>query len=65
VKYGEEVFPSPAGMSVPGREKLNYSPPGRVWLVTSRLGTRKWLTFFYSVPDIRVPAPVQNPMDIW
>jgi hypothetical protein len=25
---------------------LNYSRPRRVWLVTSRLGTAKWLTFF-------------------
>ncbi len=32
--------------TLPGREKLNYSPPGRVWLVTSRLGMRKSLTFF-------------------
>jgi hypothetical protein len=28
--------------------KLNYSQPRRVWLVTSRLGTGKSLTFFYS-----------------
>ncbi len=28
--------------------KLNYSRPGRVWLVTSRLGTGKSITFFYS-----------------
>jgi hypothetical protein len=28
---------------------LNYSRPVRVWLVTSRLGTGKSLTFFYSV----------------
>jgi hypothetical protein len=28
---------------------LNYSRPGRVWLVTSRLGTGKPLTLFYSV----------------
>ncbi len=42
------VFPSPAGMSLtlPGAEKFNYSPPGRVWLVTSRLGMGKLLTFF-------------------
>jgi hypothetical protein len=26
-----------------------YSRPGRVWLVTSQLGTGKSLTFFYSV----------------
>ncbi len=30
-------------------EQLNYSPPWKVWLVTSRLGTGKSLTFFYSV----------------
>jgi hypothetical protein len=30
----------------PGREKLNYSPPGRVWLMTSRLEMGKWITFF-------------------
>ncbi len=35
-------FPSPAGM-------LNSPWPGRVWQVTSRLGTGKLLTFFYSV----------------
>ncbi len=29
-----------------GRKLFNYSRPGRVWLVTSRLGTEKWLTFF-------------------
>ncbi len=28
---------------------INCSRPGRVWLVTSRLGTGKSLTFFYSV----------------
>ncbi len=27
----------------------NNSPPGRVWLVTSRLWTRKSTTFFFSV----------------
>jgi hypothetical protein len=32
-----------------GREKLDYSPPGGVWLVTSWLGTGKSLTLFYSV----------------
>jgi hypothetical protein len=29
--------------------KIYYSWPGSVWLVTSRLGTGKSLTFFYSV----------------
>jgi hypothetical protein len=32
--------------TLPGREKINYSRPRRVWLVTSRLGTGKRLTFF-------------------
>jgi hypothetical protein len=32
----------------PGRELFNYSQPERVWLVTSRLGTKKTITFFYS-----------------
>jgi hypothetical protein len=41
--------------TLPGREYLNYSRPGRVWLVTSRLGTGKWQTFFYSVaPDDQI-----------
>ncbi len=47
------IFPSPAGMSLTklslGGKKLNYSRPGRVWSVTSRLGTGKRLTLFYSV----------------
>ncbi len=42
------VFPSPAGISI---ANLNYSRPGRVWQLTSRLGTRKPLFFFYSVVD--------------
>ncbi len=29
--------------------QLNYSQPGRVWLMTSQLGTEKSPTFFYSV----------------
>jgi hypothetical protein len=45
------VFPSPAGRSLtnitpPGRELLYYFQPGRVWLLTSRLGTGKTITFF-------------------
>ncbi len=43
----------PSGISsyqtLTGREKFNYSRPGRVWLVTSRLRTAKSQTFFYSV----------------
>ncbi len=46
------TFPSPAGMSLtktlPGQESLNYSRPGRVWLVTSRLRMGMSLTFFNS-----------------
>jgi hypothetical protein len=33
----------------PGREKFNYSRPGRVWQVTSRLGTEMSLASFYVV----------------
>ncbi len=36
-------------LTLPGRELLNYSRPGRFWLVTSRLGTGKTITFFNSV----------------
>jgi hypothetical protein len=34
-----------------GRGLFNYSRPGRDWLVTSRLGTGKSITFFtvYSI----------------
>jgi hypothetical protein len=47
------IFPSPAGMpltklSLAGIQ-FNYFRPGRVWLVTSRLGTGKSFTMFYSV----------------
>jgi hypothetical protein len=52
-KKGLAIFPSPAGMSLTklslGGKKLNYSRPGRVWSVTSRLGMGKRLTLFYSV----------------
>ncbi len=49
-------FPSPAGMSLSNSpwavimtSKLNYSCPGGVWLVTSRLETGNSWTFFYGV----------------
>jgi hypothetical protein len=46
-------FPVPSrdvtNQTLPCREKFNYSRPGRVWLVTSRLGTGKSFTFFYIV----------------
>ncbi len=49
------VFPSPAGMSLIklflAGNNLVFSRPERVWSVTSRLGTGKWLTLFYSVPS--------------
>jgi hypothetical protein len=32
---------------------FNYSRPGRVWSVTSRLETGKQLTFFYSAHWLR------------
>jgi hypothetical protein len=51
------VFPSLAGMSLIklflGGNNLVFSRPERVWSVTSRLGTGKWLTLFYSVGYIR------------
>jgi hypothetical protein len=47
------VLPSPAGMSLIklflGGNNLVFSRPERVWSVTSRLGTGKRLTLFYSV----------------
>ncbi len=47
------VFPVPSGdvtnQSLPGQDLLNYSRPGRVWSVTSRLGTGKTIIIFYSV----------------
>jgi hypothetical protein len=46
-------FPVPSrdvtDKTLPGRKLLNYSRPGRVWSVTSRLGTGKWQASFYSV----------------
>jgi hypothetical protein len=45
----QAIFPSPAGMPVTKLSlvgKYNLSQPGRVWLVTSRLGTGKSFTFF-------------------
>ncbi len=48
-------FPVPSrdvtNQTLSGREKLNYSRPGRVWSVTSRLETGKRLTLFYSVDE--------------
>jgi hypothetical protein len=40
-----------------GGKKLNYSRPERVWSVTSRLGTGKRPTLFYSVAAGRLGAP--------
>ncbi len=46
------VFPVPSrdvtNQTLPGRELLNYSRPYWVWLVRSRLGTGKTITFLYS-----------------
>ncbi len=41
--------PQPGHQTLPGRELLNYSRPGRVWQVIFPLGTGKSLTFFYIV----------------
>jgi hypothetical protein len=54
------IFPSPAGMSLTklslGGKKINYSRPGRVWSVTSRLGTGKRPTLFNSAPSDSAPS---------
>ncbi len=59
------IFPSSASMSLTklsmaGYNLIDYSRPGRVWLVTSRLGTGKSLTYFYSVSTsiVRYSAPL-------
>ncbi len=56
VKKRFTSFPSPAAMSLPNSPRagimtseLNYSCPGGVWLVTSRLETGNSWTFFYVV----------------
>ncbi len=43
------IFPPQAGMSLTKLFNLNYFQPGRGWQLTSRLGTGKSLTLFYSV----------------
>jgi hypothetical protein len=46
------VFPVPSrdvtNQTPPGRELLNYSQPGKVWLVTSRLHRKKSFSIFLS-----------------
>jgi hypothetical protein len=46
-------FPVPrrdvTNQTLPGWELFNHYQPGRVWLLTSRLGTGKSTNFFYSV----------------
>jgi hypothetical protein len=58
VKKELAVFPSPAGMSLIklflGGNNIVFSRPERVWSVTSRLGTGKWLILFYSVWKLQV-----------
>ncbi len=50
-KFGDFPVPSQdvTNQTLTGSEKLNYSQPGRVWLVTFRLETGKLLTFFHSL----------------
>jgi hypothetical protein len=49
-------FPVPSwdvtNQTLTGREKLNYSRKGRVWLVTSGLRAVESRTFFYSLREI-------------
>jgi hypothetical protein len=53
VKKGMQFSRPKPGCHLPNspysQKYFNYSRPGRVWLVTSRLGTGKSFTFFYSV----------------
>jgi hypothetical protein len=50
------VFPVPSrdvtNENLPGRKLLNYSRPGRIWFVTSRLESGKRYPFF----TVYVPA---------
>jgi hypothetical protein len=48
VKKGDFTVPSwdITNQTLPGREKFNYSRPGWVWVVTSRLVTGKSIIFF-------------------
>ncbi len=63
-KKGLAIFLSPAGMSLTklslAGKKLNYSRTGRVWSVTSRLGTGKRLTLFYSAFPPRIPLFIKR-----
>ncbi len=58
-KYTVKIFndfPVPSrdvtNQTLPGQEQLNYSRPGRVWLVTSQLGTGKAVTFLLQCRQI-------------
>ncbi len=42
--------------TLPGRELLNYSRPGRVWSVTSRLGTGKPTIFLQCINSTGEPT---------
>ncbi len=52
-----------ANQTLPCRELLNYSLPGRVWLLTSRLGTGKKITLFYSVVYNTIPFSYES--NLW
>jgi hypothetical protein len=67
VKKRFASFPSPAGMSLPNSpwagimtSLLNYSCPGRVWLVTSQLETGNSWTFFYGVGEVYLICSVNE-----
>jgi hypothetical protein len=50
VRFGLDTVKKVIVFPVPSRDANNQTPlAGRVCLVTSRLGTRKTITFFYSV----------------
>jgi hypothetical protein len=47
-----------------GGNNLVFSRPERVWSVTSRLGTGKWLTLFYSVKNISYKSSKQKEVSL-
>jgi hypothetical protein len=69
VKEKSIVFPFPrrdvTNQTLPGRELLNYSRPGRVWLVTPWLGTGKTITFFTVYLHPPLPLSVYRANNIY
>ncbi len=57
------IFPSPAGMSLTKLSQpwiINYFPPGKVWLLTFRLGAGKSLPFFTATLQTKLAGHTQK-----